>query len=974
MKKLKLFLPALLLSLLANSQAGQINQINIISFTVKPVLPGTIDSWMSTPGALIMVAQKVPNPRMIEPRLVIQIRSGGAVICGNNAATAKQVDPFDVRTFNTADLSSFLTNCHELKEGTYTICAQFFNIDKVAISREVCKDFRVEATNIEYAPPTLITPDNGKKFTAQELQGVVMFRWTPLVPKPKEPVTYRLKVWQLMQGQTGAQAMRSNQPIVTKDVDNITQATANGIYTGPCKPPYLCDFIWNVQALNRSGKPIGNNNGMSEPYTFGVTEETGKCPANLFPEDKKKFTSEEAKKEMTFRWTPNGPPPVSGHYRMKVWQLMQGQSGAQAMRTNQPIVTKDVDNITSATVSGIWTGPCKPPYLCDFIWTVETRAAAGETGCVSEPTTFSVTEETVKCTNNLFPEDKKKFTSEEVKKEMTFRWTPNGPPPISGHYRLKVWQLMQGQNGAQAMRTNRPIVTKDVDNITSATVSGIYTGPCKPPYLCDFIWTVETRAAAGETGCTSEPTTFGVTEENVKCPENVFPEDKKKFNIREAKESVTFKWRHPGGAWQGENSIYRLKVWQLMQGQTGVQAMKSNQPLYKLDVDANGQADALTDGLMVIRNFYTGPCKPPYLCDFIWNVEMISKDGHTTCTSEPTTFKIAGNDIDIQIDSVYTSCCNSNGVQNVYIKIKNNLSNTVKITNLNIDKVNGVTNVISITGLSPVLPVNIPGLGSQVFTGTIKCIDTARTIRFFVRAEDAADNAITETEVETDTLNCPCDPCRTLGVTVTGDKLTTISSSSNEVTLSGVLNGLDPNKVKKVTIELVYFNITQTGDSNCAKCAENKEWGNFVPPASHSLNGFGTPVLNGGNFGREWTWLSTLDKACNETGGGTGDGGGHDNGKIAGCATCGSAANPTNNKNTGPPDQNPNNNIIGPGTGPGTGLPKGNSFSLPIAVPPGPALSCCGDKIKICIRYTWWDYCCHACDVIRCYEIERKPK
>jgi hypothetical protein len=51
-----------------------------------------------------------------------------------------------------------------------------------------------------------------------------------------------------------------------------------------------------VQALTREGKPIGNNNGTSEPYTFGVTKEDNKCPANVFPEDKKKFTAEEAKK------------------------------------------------------------------------------------------------------------------------------------------------------------------------------------------------------------------------------------------------------------------------------------------------------------------------------------------------------------------------------------------------------------------------------------------------------------------------------------------------------------------------------------------------------------------------------------------------------------------------------------------------------------------------------------------------------
>lgn len=91
-------------------------------------------------------------------------------------------------------------------------------------------------------------------------------------PKQTEPVTYRLKVWQLMQGQNATQAMRTNKPIVTKDVADITEATVGNIYTGPCKPPYLCDYIWNVQALNREGKPLGSNNGSSEPTMFMVSQ------------------------------------------------------------------------------------------------------------------------------------------------------------------------------------------------------------------------------------------------------------------------------------------------------------------------------------------------------------------------------------------------------------------------------------------------------------------------------------------------------------------------------------------------------------------------------------------------------------------------------------------------------------------------------------------------------------------------------
>jgi hypothetical protein len=841
-KLLMLLLPALL----CFGLYGQVQQIKIVSFTVKNQLPAVIDSWNSTPGSLLLVAQMLPGVRIDGIRLVVQIKANGAIICGNNSTGGMLVDNFTTRTFSANELTGALIACKELKEGSYSICVQFFDGGRKEVSNEICKQFTVETPKAtDYAPPTLISPENDKEFTEAELQRPVMFRWTPLIPKPQEPVTYRLRVWQLMQGQNGTQAMRTSQPIITKEVDNLTQTAVTGIYTGPCKPPYMCDFIWNVQALNREGKPIGRNEGTSEPWTFKVK-----------------------------------------------------QSGQ-----------------TSVLV-------------------------------------------------NTFPEDKKNISLEDVKKETVFKWTaiePKQPTPVT--YKLRVWQLMQGQNGTQAMRTNQPIITKDVDNLTQTIVTGAWTGPCKPPYMCDFIWNVQAVTRDGHIAATSEPTTFSLTEENKKCLVNFFPEDDKKLKLKEAKESVTFKWKQMT---PGESVTYRLKVWQLMQGQTGAQAIKSNKPVITKEVK-NGTET-------IVNGIYTGPCKPPYMCDFIWNVEEIARDGHTTCTSEPSTFKIASNDIDIQIDSVSVSCCGSNGLQNVYIKIKNNLSNSVKITNLNIDKVNGVTNIISISGLAPALPVNITGLGSQVFTGTIKCIDSAKTIRFFVRAEDALDNAITETEVETDTLKCPCDPCRTLGVTLKNDTLTTTAGTSGQILLSGMLSGLNPNNVKKITMELVYFNIVQTGDSNCVKCAENKEWGNFIKPSSSAFTGFGTGLLNGINFGREWTWMTTVQKECDSHGGGGVDhGGGVGNPNLKeNCTTCGTGAPP-------PPPDDPNRNAGKiTNTGPGiiipnpNPIPKANTFSLPIAVPPGSSLKCCGDKITVCIRYTIWDFCCHACDVIRCYTIERK--
>ncbi|MBK8521438.1 MAG: hypothetical protein IPL54_11420 [Chitinophagaceae bacterium] len=512
MKKIKLLL--LLLMLGTASAYSQLQQIKIVSFTVKNQLPAVIDNWGNTPGSLLLVAQLPPNVSVKGIRLMVQIKGGGAIICSNNSAGGMQVDEFTTRTFSANELTGTLQGCPSLKEGSYSICVQFFNVDRVAISNEVCKEFSVEAPReTEYNPPTLINPENGKVFTEAELSRPVTFRWTPLVPKPREPVTYRLKVWQLMQGQSSAEAMRSNQPIATKDADNITQTVVNGIYTGPCRPPYLCEFVWQVQALNREGKPMGKNEGKSEGYTFKVETNTSTAtpPQLVAPVDAKTFAQNEMAAPVTFRWTPVVPKPQSVKYRLKVWQLMQGQTGAQAMRTNQPIVTKDVDNITQVVVNGIYTGPCRPPYLCDYVWQVQAvdreDKPVGNNEGKSELWSFKIGDAVTTCTAPKLsaPADTKSFAPKDMSAPVLFRWTPVVPKPQEPvTYRLRVWQLMQGQSGSQAMKTNPPIITRDVADITEASISGIYTGPCRPPYLCDYIWEVQALNREGKPICSNE--------------------------------------------------------------------------------------------------------------------------------------------------------------------------------------------------------------------------------------------------------------------------------------------------------------------------------------------------------------------------------------------------------------------------------------------------------------------------------------
>ena len=117
-----------------------------------------------------------------------------------------------------------------------------------------------------------LSPVNDAKINEDEIKNGMTFRWTPCLPKPQNPPTYRIKVWQLMQGQNDQQAMRSNQPIVTKDVENVTQATITNLNAEPCMLPRVCAFVWSVVALGEKGEVLGE----STPANFSVVNDAAK--------------------------------------------------------------------------------------------------------------------------------------------------------------------------------------------------------------------------------------------------------------------------------------------------------------------------------------------------------------------------------------------------------------------------------------------------------------------------------------------------------------------------------------------------------------------------------------------------------------------------------------------------------------------------------------------------------------------------
>lgn len=124
------------------------------------------------------------------------------------------------------------------------------------------------------AAPKALSPANGATVGGTDPKALVAFRWTPVIPRPQEPVTYRLRVWQLMQGQNGTQAMQTNQPVVATDVVDVADTSIGS----PACAQKTCSFIWNVQALNREGKPVGTNNGTGETFGFKTAGATGTSP------------------------------------------------------------------------------------------------------------------------------------------------------------------------------------------------------------------------------------------------------------------------------------------------------------------------------------------------------------------------------------------------------------------------------------------------------------------------------------------------------------------------------------------------------------------------------------------------------------------------------------------------------------------------------------------------------------------------
>jgi len=179
---------------------------------------------------------------------------------GINRFAIDEVMPYRAVTVSGVNAKN-MARTGQLPAGNYELCVSLFDEGGKPLSsfQEACGFFLL--TQIQL--PILIGP-----FDNQVLRGNVRptFSWTPATPvSPGTRVTYKLQVFEIMDGQGMMQALQGNRPLISEEVEGLTQ-----FWPTEWDIPNNSSFVWTVQALDDNGNPLGDNNGIASPQSFKI--------------------------------------------------------------------------------------------------------------------------------------------------------------------------------------------------------------------------------------------------------------------------------------------------------------------------------------------------------------------------------------------------------------------------------------------------------------------------------------------------------------------------------------------------------------------------------------------------------------------------------------------------------------------------------------------------------------------------------
>ena len=251
-----------------------------LNMTARPT--AILSDWSFRKDILTLVVLNQSPASSILAKLKTEIRTvDGTVIATTdlskvpilrfNQGTTTILSSGDVVNLSTlvftGSYQSKLNRTGKLPSGNYQLSVRFYAPDQPQpLSEEKIKIFYLAALQL----PILILPADGAQLNADIAQTAITFRWTALSPAPAQAAHYRIQVFEVLENQHPMQALRSNQPVLDKEIVGTTQ------YIWRPQLDLKLDssrkFIWSIQSYDDKGQTLSSDNATgearSEPKVF----------------------------------------------------------------------------------------------------------------------------------------------------------------------------------------------------------------------------------------------------------------------------------------------------------------------------------------------------------------------------------------------------------------------------------------------------------------------------------------------------------------------------------------------------------------------------------------------------------------------------------------------------------------------------------------------------------------------------------
>lgn len=273
---------------------------------------------------------------------------------------------FDDASFPNSALKNQVRRTGRLPEGKYTACMTLEDLNGLILVTNVCADFTI----IYPEPPHLIYPANQDSLPGEITYPT--FQWTPVIVPPAYFINYTLKIVELLQGQTPAQALSANYPHYINNQIDINSFT----YPIDALPfDFNKIYVWQLQALDQFGFPPAQNQGKSEIFTFVkkfpsiiIITNTFDFPSLISPENNTEINT----KLPTFTWSYTAKQGETIKYVVKVCEIQQGQTPEMAINNYplfNPVVNPPYNSTTPANAINFLNGK-------EYAWQVKVIDAA----------------------------------------------------------------------------------------------------------------------------------------------------------------------------------------------------------------------------------------------------------------------------------------------------------------------------------------------------------------------------------------------------------------------------------------------------------------------------------------------------------------------------------------------------------------------------------------------------------------------